>query len=195
MNAWDSSIIDISISMGGTVTQPIYTYDSSLLEIYYGTVTSQLIAANSSRVEIGGGEVVGAELIASGSSVFTLIGNHFMVNGMPVPYGDLTLLTGTLTGTLANGGTVNSTFYQGGWAGWATGTIRLVSDTTSLMINNGLAPPNTANVIDYEIPEDGAYVRNVGCPPGWPAGDPDDPCPSPGDPTEVSLADGGSVGT
>jgi hypothetical protein len=62
------------------------------------------------------------------------------------------------------------------------------------MINNGLAPPNPANVIDYAIHwEDEVYVRNVGCPPGWPAGNPGDPCASPGAATEVELATSGPV--
>ena len=58
----------------------------------------------------------------------------------------------------------------------------------TIMINNGLAPPNPANVIDYAIHwEDEVYVRNVGCPPGWPSGDPGDPCASPGAATGVEL--------
>lgn len=63
------------------------------------------------------------------------------------------------------------------------------------VINNGLAPPNAENVID-----DGThsghwvFVRNGGCPPGWPAsGYPYDECPNPGAPTEVALMDGGVV--
>ena len=54
--------------------------------------------------------------------------------------------------------------------------------------------PTLANVIDDGTYSDHElYVRNVGCPPGWPAVFPDDPCPSPGAATEVSLISGGSV--
>jgi hypothetical protein len=63
------------------------------------------------------------------------------------------------------------------------------------MINNGSAPPNSDNVINhtaYQWP-DVVYVRNVGCPPGWPSGDPYALCPSPGDSTEVEVVDGGEV--
>jgi hypothetical protein len=64
----------------------------------------------------------------------------------------------------------------------------------SCVINNGLAPPNPANVIDDGThASDWVYVRNVGCPPGWPDYDPDAPCPSPGAPTEVALVEGGEV--
>ena len=61
------------------------------------------------------------------------------------------------------------------------------------LINNGLAPPNPANVIDDSSPSSRVYVRNVGCPPGWgePEVGPTDPCPSPGAATRVAFEDGG----
>jgi hypothetical protein len=63
-----------------------------------------------------------------------------------------------------------------------------------IVINNGFAPPNPANVIDDDTYYfDSVYVRNVGCPPGWPTGNASDPCPSPGAPTEVALVSGGEV--
>ena len=52
----------------------------------------------------------------------------------------------------------------------------------SILINNGLAPPNPENVIDdltyYD--DDSVYVRNVGCPPAGPP-DPDGGVPGPED--------------
>jgi hypothetical protein len=51
------------------------------------------------------------------------VGRGFAVDGNPVPYGDLSALTGTLTGTLASGDPVNNVFHQGG--GFYTGTITL----------------------------------------------------------------------
>jgi hypothetical protein len=61
-----------------------------------------------------------------------------------------------------------------------------------ILINNGLAPPNPANVIDDEThATDSVHVRNTGCPPD---GDPvTSPCPSPGNPTSVSLIRGASL--
>jgi hypothetical protein len=54
-----------------------------------------------------------------------------------VPYGDLSALTGTLTGTLWSGDSLNATFHQGGGA--YTGTITLVPEpTTSLLLGLGL---------------------------------------------------------
>jgi hypothetical protein len=64
------------------------------------------------------------------------------------------------------------------------------------VINNGSAPPNAENVIDGadDYTGDQVYVRNVGCPTGWPAVAPGGSCPSPGAATEVEVVSGGSVG-
>lgn len=57
-----------------------------------------------------------------------------------------------------------------------------------VVINNGLECSNPGNVIGDETdPGDVVHVRNVGCPPGWPAAFPDDPCPAPGDATDVCV--------
>ena len=66
------------------------------------------------------------------------------------------------------------------------------ASAADIVINNGLAPPNPANVVDdATYSGDDVYVRNVGCPPA--AGDPWDPCPSPGAATEVQVVVGGVV--
>jgi hypothetical protein len=66
------------------------------------------------------------------------------------------------------------------------------AEAASILINNGLAPPNPDNVIDDgTYASDTVYVRNAGCPP---AGDPfSAPCPSPGGPTGVSVIPGISL--
>jgi hypothetical protein len=62
------------------------------------------------------------------------------------------------------------------------------SVSAATLINNGLAPPNPANVIDDETyASDGVRVRDEGCPL-------DDACLDPGDSTEVALVEGGTVG-
>jgi hypothetical protein len=60
-------------------------------------------------------------------------------------------------------------------------------------INNGLAPPNPANVFTTVTGTfDIVAIRNAGCPPGFPdSGTFQDPCPSPGAPTTVELPPGG----
>jgi hypothetical protein len=60
-----------------------------------------------------------------------------------------------------------------------------------VVIHNGLAPPDPANVVDAadDYADDQVYVQNVGC-----DATVQDPCPMPwGAPTHVELADGGSV--
>jgi hypothetical protein len=54
-----------------------------------------------------------------------------MVDGVPVPYGDLTALTGTLTGTLASGEPIDNAFQQGGYGGNFTGTITVAHEPTT----------------------------------------------------------------
>ena len=52
----------------------------------------------------------------------------------------------------------------------------------TIVINNGLAPPNPANVID-SLSDDDVLVQNVGC-----NSTVQSPCPMPwGDPTSVDL--------
>jgi sulfatase modifying factor 1 len=66
---------------------------------------------------------------------------------------------------------------------------RGVADT--IVINNGLAPPNPDNVIDAgnSYPGDWVYVQNVGC-----DATVEYPCPLPwGDATSVELVEGGEV--
>jgi hypothetical protein len=73
-------------------------------------------------------------------------------------------------------------------------TMGAPAQAISFVINNGFAPPNPANVIDDgTYGSDDVYVRNVGCPPGWPAAAPHAPCASPGAPTTVELTSGGTV--
>lgn len=61
-----------------------------------------------------------------------------------------------------------------------------------LVIHNGLAPPDPANVIDadYDPFLFDVFVRNVGCGNEFPF---DGPCPAPGAPTAVALVEGGVV--
>jgi len=115
---------------GGVVDETVYTGDSSTARLSGGTVGGDLAARGSSTVTMSGGTVEYGDLEAYGSSNIILIGRRFMVDGVPVPYGALTALTGRLTGRLASGGSLNNLFYQGGYAGTLTGTITLVEAPT-----------------------------------------------------------------
>jgi hypothetical protein len=123
---------------GGEVRGYLDTYESSTVTMSGGTVERGLRAYASSTITMSGGTVEG-DLFAHNSSIITINGFDFMVDGTPVPFGDLSALTGTLTGTLTNGGSLDNDFYQGGYAGTWTGTIRLVPEpTTASLLALGL---------------------------------------------------------
>jgi hypothetical protein len=120
LEAHDTSSITL---VGGTVSSIVRIRASGSVTMTGGTVLDTIHALASSTFTMTGGTVSGA-FEAHDSSVITLVGRSFRVDGSPVPYGDLTALNGTLTGTLASGDPVDNVFYQGG-ASWA-GTITLV---------------------------------------------------------------------
>lgn len=64
------------------------------------------------------------------------------------------------------------------------------SSAITVVLNNGLAPPNPDNSLDHPYltdSHDRLVVRNVGCG----AVGAFDPCPTPGAPTELAVSDGG----
>jgi hypothetical protein len=90
-----------------------------------------------STVTISGGTFGNIDIKAGNSSLIKIVGNAFAVDGAPVPYGNLIALNGVLTGMLANGGSLNNLFNQGG--GSHTGTIRLVPEpSTAVLLGAGL---------------------------------------------------------
>lgn len=64
-------------------------------------------AQNSSSITIRGGS--GTQLFAYDDAHITLVGHDFSVNGVPVGYGDVVPVVGSVGGTLASGETT-------GWA-------------------------------------------------------------------------------
>jgi hypothetical protein len=112
------------------VGDDLEAYESSVVKMQGGSVENgDLLAYHLSTIVMSGGVVSLGSLQAYDSSTIVLIGSNFMVDTgsgpTPVPYGDLTALTGTLTGTLASGDSLNNVFYQGGYGGSVTGTITL----------------------------------------------------------------------
>lgn len=70
---------------------------------------------------------------------------------------------------------------------------------TTVVINNGLAPPNPANVIDASnsFPNASVFIHDVGCDATISAnGDPDSyqGCASPSTPTSIEIVAGGQIG-
>lgn len=67
------------------------------------------------------------------------------------------------------------------------------ADAASILVNNGLAPPNPDNVLDIQTGTfDLVYIRNAGCPPE-PITNIGDPCPAPGGPTAVEVPAGAFI--
>jgi hypothetical protein len=96
-----------------------------------------VLAATGMGTIVWTGGTVGDSLMAQGASLIEIVGTGSMVNGVPVPFGDVVELTGQLTGTLVLGEPINNTFYQGGSS--YAGTIRLVPEpSTALLLAFGL---------------------------------------------------------
>jgi hypothetical protein len=118
-------------------------YDSSSITMSGGTVGDSVSAYDFSTITISGG-VAMSSLYALDSSTMIFFGGSFMVDGVPVPFGELAALTGVLTGTLASGDPIDNVFFQGGYdsgfgGAQATGTMILVPEPgTGLLVMAGL---------------------------------------------------------
>lgn len=120
LDVLDSSSAHLS---GGTVSSIVRTRSTASVMMSGGTVLDTIHTLNASRFTWTGGSI-GGGLEAHETSVITVVGGDFRVDGAPVPYGDLSAQTGTLTGTLASGEPVDNAFFQGGGS-WQ-GTVTLV---------------------------------------------------------------------
>jgi len=123
LGTYDSSTATVN---GGSMAQGLAASGFSIVTVNGGRVDFSLRASDSSTVTINGGQLDWWSPDGLGtydSSTVTVVGTGFAVDGSPVPHGDLTTQTGTLTGRLVSGGIINQVFHQGG--GDYTGTITL----------------------------------------------------------------------
>ncbi len=158
--AWDSSVVKF---LGGTVTGYLYAFDYSTVTMVGGTVDFDFDSWFESNAAFGGGTVtgdldawelsnmvwsggtLGGEVFAGDTATITIIGTDFQVDGVPVPFGDLSAMTGVLTGTLESGDPINHVFYQGGhdYDGdsslFLSGTITLVVPEPTTALLQGVA--------------------------------------------------------
>lgn len=133
VRAYGSSTITMS---GGSVGEDLEANGYSSVKMSSGWVQERLVARDSAALTMTGG-LVGGVLAAEDFSTLMIVGSGFAVDGTPVPFGNLTALNGTLTGTLASGESLDNEFWQGG--GFYTGTIRLVPEpSTGLLVGGGL---------------------------------------------------------
>ncbi len=113
IEAFDSSTINI---FGGVFN----TGFSDLTDIEGGEIAVEdddII--NSAFINIHGGTFMGApnldgdfvpDFCAEGNGTMTIFGSDFAIDGVPVPFGDITVATGQLTGTLEDGSPLDNDF-------------------------------------------------------------------------------------
>ena len=89
----DTSVLFMT---GGLVGGDINTFGSAIVEITGGSITTFLQPNDSSFVTLSGG-LVGSKLNVVGTSTLQIFGSNFMVDDVPVPFGDLTAMSGVLT--------------------------------------------------------------------------------------------------
>jgi hypothetical protein len=160
-----------------------------------GEVTTLFAGFGSS---IRGGKV---SVLCAPESPSFIYGTGFDVNGGK--FGALPGSTGFVSGKLETGDVLNATYHQAGsWcfhpedgAFDTHGTFYLLPPE-STFIANGLTPADPLNVIDANDPSTqhhDVFVRNAGCPDGWPDALREGICASPGSATAVEVQAGASI--
>lgn len=126
---------DSPASITGGVISSLEIVGGAPVSITGGTIG--LLANYDATATLEGGTV--SEMhVFSDYSTLSIRGSGFAVDGIPVPYGDLTPLTGTLTGTLASGDAISSAFTREDF--FSPGTITLIPEpSTTLLLACGLA--------------------------------------------------------
>lgn len=117
---------DASIIMsGGVVHSILEATGRASIELAGGYVDFQVRADDSSYLAIAGGTIGGssiADIRVLGSALIEIFGSDFAIDGIPVGFGDVSALTGQLTGTLGSGELIDNDFEHV----LGAGTIRLM---------------------------------------------------------------------
>ncbi len=124
-----------TVTTSGGELGTLLATESSTVTMRGGRVEWSVTAFDSSSITMSGG-TVGSGLWAYDASLIEIVGGGFAVDGTSVPYGDLSTMAGTLTGTLASGDPVDNDFYQGGYVyqcGDFSGELCAVTGTVSLV--------------------------------------------------------------
>jgi len=117
------SYSQVTIHSGSTAGK-IFAYNNSQVTISGGLVELQILAYDSSQMDILGGDIA-PEIFAKDLSWLTFFGTDFAIDGRSVYPGEFarkfaisgidrrgkSYLTGEITGTLADGSELESTFY------------------------------------------------------------------------------------
>jgi hypothetical protein len=94
-----------TISMIGGQVRVLTGTHSSTITVSGGAVDFRVDAWHYASVTISGGSIGGEVAAFYSNAVVEVVGSEFAVDGIPVPFGDLTGPTGRLTGSVALGGT------------------------------------------------------------------------------------------
>lgn len=106
--ATDSSTILID---GGQVNFDLSTFGGGHVALMSGTVGGSLSVGGSGATGSWSGGTVAGSIFGIFEGVLTVFGSGFEIDGLPVGFGPITVDTGTLTGTLADGTAINNTFF------------------------------------------------------------------------------------
>jgi hypothetical protein len=162
LDAMNSSAITMS---GGSVGGELAAFDMSSVTVSGGTINANVHAGEAASLTISGGNFTGSLLgVDAGSTTaaiklrggtgftsiepdngtITIFGGNFEVGGLPVGYGPLQAQSGTLTGILGSGDSIDVGFSQGGAGGIANGSIVLAfapipEPGTALLVASGIA--------------------------------------------------------
>ena len=114
--AYDNSQVAVS---GGSIGLSLWTYGNSQVAISGGLTGLSLFAWDNSQVTLSGGTIGGSGLCLYQSSILTIIGSDFAVDGQPFGYGELTSIDydghgRRLTGVLASGDLLDNSSYVSG---------------------------------------------------------------------------------
>ena len=115
LNVFDYSHANIS---GGSIGFVLHTYEYSQATISGGSIAYDLNTSDDSEVFVSGG-LIGDNIDVRDNSKVSIFGSNFEIDGAPVGYGEITTgtidefgkLTGTLTGILQVGDSLNNVFY------------------------------------------------------------------------------------
>ena len=99
-----------------------------------------LLADLSSSVVILGGLFDSSTINSQGGSVIEIIGTDFLVNGIPLPFGDVPFISGDIKGTLADGSAFDTLFSRGFSSGSRIVIVNAIPEPMSALLASLAAP-------------------------------------------------------
>jgi hypothetical protein len=122
-----------SVTLAGGLVSDILAGGTTTVDVLRGEVRYLSTNASARATIVGGTLLTDLMLRARNSSTIVIAGDSFRVDGIAVPFGELTAQSGLLTGDLESGSYLAAQFHQGGATpdcDDCTGTIRLVPALT-----------------------------------------------------------------